>query len=52
MAEKGHASLARCPYAIIATFCLVPWALAMATQASAQPNSQQMEQQRQAHSGK
>jgi hypothetical protein len=48
MAEKGHASLAKCPRAIIATICLVPWALAMATQASAQPNSQQMEQQRRA----
>jgi hypothetical protein len=48
MAERVHMPGGRCPCAIIATFSLLPWALAMAAQASAQPNSQQMEQQRRA----
>jgi len=46
MTEKSQAPVATCPCAIIATFSLLPWALAMAGQVSAQPNSQQMEQQR------
>jgi hypothetical protein len=45
MAEKDHALGERCPCAITATFRLL-WALAMAAQGSAQPNSQQMEHQR------
>jgi hypothetical protein len=45
MAQKVHALVATCPCAITATFCLL-WAVAMAAQGSAQPYSQQMEQQR------
>jgi hypothetical protein len=45
MAGAVHPSGTRCPYGIIAALCLVPWGGSTAT---AQPISQQMEQQRRA----
>ena len=43
-----HASGTMCPYGIIAALCLLPWGVSTAARASAQPISQQMEQQRRA----
>jgi hypothetical protein len=43
-----HPSGTKCPYGILAALCLLPWGVSTAAQASAQPISQQMEQQRRA----
>lgn len=48
MAGAVHSSGTRCPYGIIVALCLLPWGVSTAPQASAQPISQQMEQQRRA----
>jgi hypothetical protein len=48
MAAAVCPSGTRCPYGIIAVLCLLPWGVSTAAHASAQPSSQQMEQQRRA----
>lgn len=48
MAGAVHPSGTRCPYGIIAALYLLPWGVSAAAQASTQPISQQMEQQRRA----
>jgi hypothetical protein len=48
MTGAVHPSGKSCPYGIIAALCLLPWGVSTAAQASAQPTSRQMEQQRRA----
>jgi hypothetical protein len=48
MAGAVHPLGTRCPCGIIVALYLLPWGVSMAAQASAQPISQQMEQQRRA----
>ena len=48
MAGAVHRSGTGSPHGIIAALCLLPWGLSTAAQASAQPISQRMEQQRRA----
>jgi hypothetical protein len=48
MAGAVHPSGTRCRYGVIAALCLAPWGVSRAAQATAQPSSQQMEQQRRA----
>jgi hypothetical protein len=48
MAGAVHPSGTRRPYGIVAALCLLPWGVSTAAQASAQPISRQMEQQRRA----
>ena len=48
MAGSVKPSGKKCPYGIIAALCLLPWGVSTAAQTSAQPISQQMEQQRRA----
>jgi hypothetical protein len=48
MAGAVHPSGKRCPYGIIAVLCLTPWGVSRAAQATVQPSSPQVEQQRRA----
>jgi hypothetical protein len=48
MARAVHPAGTRCPYGIVAVLYLLPWGVSTAAQASVQPISQQMEQQRRA----
>src|SRR5580658_3976643 len=48
MAGAAHLSGTRCPWGIVVALYLLPWGISPADQTSAQPISQQMEQQRRA----